>query len=618
MLRRPSLFLVTCAALGAAPGCEREAPPGAQPARVTSVAAQPGKPRAAAGAEASVERRCPGPLAPPALTAVSEPPAFPPDFKGTWFAATSLSAGVYTEPRFEATKLGYLRNGGRVPVESEPTSKKNCTRGWYKLLSGGFICGNLGTTDMSHPEVKFATKPPNLAEVLPYRTLATRRTARRSTARSPSREQMERYEPYLVKPRDPPPATSGAKPASDAVSAASKVAPGPAPALNTPAAATPVAAAAGEPQPPPPTAATGAAAAAIADGGLITAAAAQDPAPETPWWQREDAKDRLHEVKLEQLEQDSDDVLAKRMVTGFYVAVDRTFSWAGRSFYKTTKGLVAPSDRFWQTAGPKFKGVVLEGSELKLPLAWAVGGRKSVGTYNIDPATKQLSNAKTYERFEPIALSEETQEVGKNTYQKLVDGSWIKQSQVRITKPSALPAGLQPGERWIDVNLKSQTLVAYIGDKPVFATLVSTGKESKDKDKDHRTPPGEFRIREKHITTTMDGDGSAAGDLAVQHRGRAVRDVLSPVFRAPRRVLALELRHADEPRLREPVAARRQVPLLLRDAGDSCGLPRFVGDRARPGHSRRHPRMNGADWPASVRVDFGTIRHAAWLPIRWI
>jgi lipoprotein-anchoring transpeptidase ErfK/SrfK len=47
----------------------------------------------------------------------------------------------------------------------------------------------------------------------------------------------------------------------------------------------------------------------------------------------------------------------------------------------------------------------------------------------------------------------------------------------------------------------------------VYATLISSGKESKDKDKDHRTPTGEFRIREKHLTTTMDGDGSAAGDL---------------------------------------------------------------------------------------------------------
>ena len=63
------------------------------------------------------------------------------------------------------------------------------------------------------------------------------------------------------------------------------------------------------------------------------------------------------------------------------------------------------------------------------------------------------------------------------------------------------------------MDLSSQTLVAFIGQKPVFATLISSGKESKDKAKDHRTPTGEWRIREKHVTTTMDGDGTAAGDL---------------------------------------------------------------------------------------------------------
>jgi lipoprotein-anchoring transpeptidase ErfK/SrfK len=61
--------------------------------------------------------------------------------------------------------------------------------------------------------------------------------------------------------------------------------------------------------------------------------------------------------------------------------------------------------------------------------------------------------------------------------------------------------------------VSEQTLVAFEGKRPVYATLVSTGKKSRIKAKDHRTPVGEWRVREKHITTTMDGDGTAAGDL---------------------------------------------------------------------------------------------------------
>ena len=54
---------------------------------------------------------------------------------------------------------------------------------------------------------------------------------------------------------------------------------------------------------------------------------------------------------------------------------------------------------------------------------------------------------------------------------------------------------------------------AFEGDKPVYAALVSPGKKSKIKAKDHSTVKGTFRIREKHIAVTMDGDGTVAGDL---------------------------------------------------------------------------------------------------------
>jgi hypothetical protein len=238
-----------------------------------------------------------------------------------------------------------------------------------------------------------------------------------------------------------------------------------------------------------------------------------DPDADKPWWQREDAKGRLHEVRLEQLEAEADDVLAKRMVSGFYIAVDRTFSWNGRSWYKSTKGLVAPADRFWQTAASKFQGVELDGVQMKLPLAWVPGHREKTGLFTMEPGTNSLANAGTVERFQALALSGKFVEVRGSRYAETTDGKWVKASSVRITNPGAPPADLGPSEKWVDVNLSEQTLVAYEGTRPVYATLISSGKQSTIKEKDHRTPTGEWRIREKHITTTMDGDGTAAGDL---------------------------------------------------------------------------------------------------------
>jgi lipoprotein-anchoring transpeptidase ErfK/SrfK len=67
------------------------------------------------------------------------------------------------------------------------------------------------------------------------------------------------------------------------------------------------------------------------------------------------------------------------------------------------------------------------------------------------------------------------------------------------------------------VNITTQTLVAYEGDKPVFTTIVSSGRhDDEDKTKDHRTPTGSFRIREKHIATTMDDDSAVDGPYSIE------------------------------------------------------------------------------------------------------
>ncbi len=479
--------------------CDRDPPPSANPARASSVSIQVGSPELpgevipkAAPAAPSAAAAADEASAPAAPTSWSVAPSIPADYKGKFFFVTAIAAGVYADASFEAKKIGYLRNGSRVPVGDAPVSKKNCTGGWYAVGSGGFVCANLGTTDPLSPELKFAGATPNLDEILPYTYARNAKNGTPLYRTVPSREQMEQYEPYLVEKKDD--AASSTKTETKRVAELAEVGRRSGAVGEKMGSASDIGAA-------------------LADGGLVTTPTSGDTEPEKPWWQREDSKDRLHELKLQELESEADDVLAKRMVSGFYVAVDKSFRWNGRAWYKTTKGLVAPSDRFWRTSGPKFKGVELDGVTWKLPVAWVYGGRKSIGTYLYDPATKQLSNAKSPARFEAMTLTGKTQEIAGKTYAELTDGSWVKRSQVRITQPGPLPRDLAPGERWIDVNLKTQTLVAFVGDKPVYATLISSGKESKIKEKDHRTPTGEWRIREKHITTTMDGDGTAAGDL---------------------------------------------------------------------------------------------------------
>ncbi len=437
----------------------------------------------------------------------------PPPHQGPWFVVTKSSTGLYETPTFDKkAKFGYARSGGRLPVLAEPVSKEQCSGGWYSIVGGGFVCGNSGTIDEKSSALKFVQKPPDLTAVLPYKYARNAKNGTPLYKSIPSREQMYEYEPYLegakkqkeeekkkeASDKARAVAEAADKRQVDVNSAASNYAPGPADAGTI--------RVADRHETVPDRA--------VFDEGTSEDGAEEPEEPEdtTPWWQAENVKDRLHEVTLDQLQNEADGVLAKRMVTGFYVAIDKSFSWHGRLWYKTTKGLVTPADRFWQTKGSDFKGVEL-GEEYKLPIAWVYGGRKSTTSYRIDDSDNTIKPDGTIKRFEAIQLTGETRKYRGTDYLQTKDGLWIKSRHVRVTEPGDVPEEISTGEHWIDVNLDQQTLVAFEGETPKYATLVSSGKASRIKDKDHRTPTGQWRIYVKHITDTMDGDGTAAGDL---------------------------------------------------------------------------------------------------------
>ncbi|HEY8076442.1 MAG TPA: L,D-transpeptidase, partial [Labilithrix sp.] len=95
-------------------------------------------------------------------------------------------------------------------------------------------------------------------------------------------------------------------------------------------------------------------------------------------------------------------------------------------------------------------------------------------------------------------------------------GFWLRDTDIAIAKPSKPPPNLGANEKWVDVDLLHQTLTTYEGEKPIFTTIVSTGRHSSEPDKDHRTVEGDFRIREKHVSTTMDDDAASDGTYRIE------------------------------------------------------------------------------------------------------
>jgi hypothetical protein len=96
-------------------------------------------------------------------------------------------------------------------------------------------------------------------------------------------------------------------------------------------------------------------------------------------------------------------------------------------------------------------------------------------------------------------LDTATEPAGKPTAYRIAMAEWIAAADVRVFQPALPPPMLLPGERWIDIDLDTQILVAYEGDLPVYATLVSSGTATTP------TETGVYRMWLKEAEADMKG-----------------------------------------------------------------------------------------------------------------
>lgn len=87
--------------------------------------------------------------------------------------------------------------------------------------------------------------------------------------------------------------------------------------------------------------------------------------------------------------------------------------------------------------------------------------------------------------------------LGRTLWARIGEGEWIQRARLRSPRLVEPPPAVRPDERWIHVDLSAQILTAYEGLRPVFATLVSTGRQGS------ATPRGTFRIWAKLATSDM-------------------------------------------------------------------------------------------------------------------
>ncbi|HEX2676670.1 MAG TPA: L,D-transpeptidase [Polyangiales bacterium] len=196
------------------------------------------------------------------------------------------------------------------------------------------------------------------------------------------------------------------------------------------------------------------------------------------------------------------DLVRRFIERGFFVASTGIEVRAQRRFVRTVRGSFVKMTGLEPRKGTDFHGVLLDDTH-KLPIAWAVREAQSfIPRPREDGTLRLLTDDKsiTYPRLAQIPWAKR-EHVGDQLFHKLEDGHYLKAWYVAVAEPIERPKDIPPNQPWVHVNIDQQTLVAYVGDTPVYATLVSTGLPG------HDTPVGLFEIRAKHVSATMSDIG---------------------------------------------------------------------------------------------------------------
>lgn len=203
---------------------------------------------------------------------------------------------------------------------------------------------------------------------------------------------------------------------------------------------------------------------------------------------------------------------AGRTATGSGFALLEVFSWAGRVMGMTTGFDLIPLDRTSVVRQSPFRGVEI-GADEGLPVGMVRGHllRRSV----LDGA--RLVPAGEYRYREWIKLAGEAGG-GETAVRPTTDGGWVAVNGLRLVLPRTSFPSFATGQRkWMDVSIREQTLVAYEGQRPVYVTLVSTGRGGLgDPEKVDATVRGTFMVHSKHLTATMNGSEDRADSYALE------------------------------------------------------------------------------------------------------
>jgi len=166
-----------------------------------------------------------------------------------------------------------------------------------------------------------------------------------------------------------------------------------------------------------------------------------------------------------------------------------------RRFLRTLRGAYARKYQLRQKESPEFRGRVLPRGAQDLPI-YFIRRELTLMQRESEGSDVLVDSGKTPERLSVHPFVDQVH-LGNKIYYVDEDGLLMRSYAVGKAAKIKRPPGVGSDEPWVHIDLSEQTLVAYEGDRPVFATLVSTGKEP------GMTPVGVHRVQTKLVASSM-------------------------------------------------------------------------------------------------------------------
>ncbi|NUP11878.1 MAG: L,D-transpeptidase [Polyangiaceae bacterium] len=460
------LLVALSSAAGLASGCQRGAPSDGA---------------ASASASASVSGAVADAPPPAATFGKNSVAAVMPSGKPL-LGITSFAAIVYAEPRDTSKRLGYLRLGAKVPRSEEPAGTKGCAGGWYEISPKGFVCsGKDATTNLEDPILLASARRPDLTAALPYR-YGFVRAVLPLYLRVPTADEQYKSE---FKLKDHLEWYEANKQEVDKVKLGAWDVP-----LDE----------RGVPIRGKGLGELGQKKTSleVSLGEHFGGASDNDPIP----FFLEGNKRSIPNVSDFAVPDSS--VFADRARRFSGLAFVGSFKGGedalNRRFAITTDLRLAPTTKVKPDTGSPWHGIEIEDVS-QLPFAFV----REQGAVRFVASGENASRGDELPFRSVVKLTGKIKRVGGEKYYPMAEGDLVRASDVGlVVAPRTFPKAAEDGEKWIEVNIAEQTLVMWEGKRPIYATLVSTGRE------EYPTVTGEFRIRNKHITATMDSDESSS------------------------------------------------------------------------------------------------------------